>query len=692
MRRLLPLFILSCTLGAVVFAQAPPHPAPPAAAQAPRQPLSELPYTPSLALASLDRSADPCVDFYQFTCGGWKQRNPIPGDQARWSVYGKLADENQQFLWGLLEASAAPKPDRSPSEQKIGDYFATCMDEAAIERTGDAPLRAELKEIDALASVKELPAYIGRQQLTMGGPGFGFGSNQDLEDSTKVIAFLDAGGLGLPDRDYYVKTDARSVSLRRKYVRHVARIFEMLGATPARASAQARVVMAIETALARASLTNVERRDPYKLFHKVDRAALDALTPAFAWGPFLEAQGVAGVTTFNVTEPAFFKAFSGLLGTQPLSAWKTYLKWHVAHARAPYLRKAFYQANFDFFSKTLRGVAEPPPRWKRCVRLVDGHLGEALGRVFVEKVFSPETKAKTVEMTKLVEAAMADEIKALDWMSAATKAKALEKLATVANKVGYPDQWRDYTDLEVVRGDFLGNVHRASVFESKRQLAKIGKPVDRGEWTMTPPDVNAYYNAQMNDINFPAGVLQPPLYDPKMDDAPNYGNTGATIGHELTHGFDDEGRQFDAKGNLNDWWTKDDAARFTERLQCVQEQYAQYVVVDDIRINSKLTSGEDVADLGGTWLAYLAWKKATAAETLKPIDGFTPDQRFFIGMAQWACENTRPEDERLQAATNPHSPGRYRINGVVANMPEFAAAFSCKAGQPMVREKVCKIW
>jgi endothelin-converting enzyme/putative endopeptidase len=326
------------------------------------------------------------------------------------------------------------------------------------------------------------------------------------------------------------------------------------------------------------------------------------------------------------------------------------------------------------------------------VRLVDGHLGEALGRVFVEKVFSPETKAKTVEMTKLVEAAMADEIKALDWMSAATKAKALEKLATVANKVGYPDQWRDYTDLEVVRGDFLGNVHRASVFESKRQLAKIGKPVDRGEWTMTPPDVNAYYNAQMNDINFPAGVLQPPLYDPKMDDAPNYGNTGATIGHELTHGFDDEGRQFDAKGNLNDWWTKDDAARFTERLQCVQEQYAQYVVVDDIRINSKLTSGEDVADLGGTWLAYLAWKKATAAETLKPIDGFTPDQRFFIGMAQWACENTRPEDERLQAATNPHSPGRYRINGVVANMPEFAAAFSCKAGQPMVREKVCKIW
>jgi endothelin-converting enzyme/putative endopeptidase len=677
----------------MVFAQAPPSPAPTAALPPARQPLTALPYTPSLDLESLDRAADPCVDFYQFTCGGWRTRNPIPADQARWSVYGKLADENQQYLWGLLEAASAPGGGRSPSEQKIGDFFASCMDEAAIERAGDAPLRAELKEIDALGSIADLPAYIGRQQLTMDrGLGFGFGSNQDLEDSSKVIAFLDAGGLGLPDRDYYVKTDARSAALRRKYVRHVARVFEMLGASGARASAQARTVMAIETALARASLTNVERRDPYKLFHKMDRAALDALTPAFAWGPFLEAQGTPGITTVNVTEPAFFKAFSSLLRTQSLASWKTYLKWHVAHARAPYLTKAYYQANFDFFSKTLRGVAEPPPRWKRCVRLVDANLGEALGRVFVERTFSPETKAKALEMARFVEAAMADEIKALDWMSAATKARALEKLSTVANKVGYPDQWRDYTALEVVRGDFTGNVRRAAVFESRRQLAKIGKPVERGEWTMTPPQVNAYYNPQMNDINFPAGVLQPPLYDPKMDDAPNYGNTGATIGHELTHGFDDEGRQFDAKGNLKDWWTKDDAARFNERLQCVQDQYAEYVVVDDIRINSKLTSGEDVADLGGTWLAYLAWKKATATQVLTPIDGFTPDQRFFIGMAQWACENTRPEDERLQAATNPHSPGRYRINGVVANLPEFAAAFSCSKGQPMAREKVCKIW
>jgi endothelin-converting enzyme/putative endopeptidase len=658
-----------------------------------KRPLTELPYTPSLDVASLDRTADPCVDFYRFSCGGWKTRNPIPPDQARWSVYGKLADENQQFLWGLLDRAAVARPDRSPSEQKIGDYFASCMDEPAIEVGGDVPLMNELKEIEALASIADLPAYLGRQQLTMnGGPGFGFGSNQDFADSSQVIAFLDAGGLGLPDRDYYVKTDARSVTLRTKYVRHVARIFEMLGAPAARAAANARTVMAMETALARASLTNVERRDPYRLFHKMDRAGLDALTPGFSWGAFLEAQGLSNATTFNVTEPGFFKSFSAMLRTQPLASWKTYLRWHVAHARAPYLTRAMYQANFDFFSKTLRGVAEPPPRWKRCVRLVDRDLGEALGRVFVEKTFSPETKAKTIEMTTLVEAAMADEIRALDWMSPATKTRALEKLSTVINKVGYPDQWRDYSALEIVRGDFIGNVRRATVFESKRQLAKIGKPVDRGEWSMTPPDVNAYYNAQLNSINFPAGVLQPPLFDPKLDDAPNYGNTGATIGHELTHGFDDEGRQFDAKGNLKDWWTKQDAARFNERLQCVQDQYAQYVVVDDITINSKLTSGEDVADLGGTWLAYLAWRKATENERLRPVEGFTPDQRFFIGMAQWACENTRPEDERLMAATNPHSPGRYRINGVVANMPEFAAAFSCRRGQPMARERVCRVW
>ena len=691
MRRILLSMGLLPLLFAALAAQTPgvPSASPPA-----KQPLTTLPYTPGLDVTSLDRSTDPCVDFYTFACGSWRTKNPIPPDQARWSVYAKLSDENEQLLWGLLEQAARPDPGRSPSEQKIGDFFASCMDEAKVDGDGVAPVLAELKAVDAITSKSELAGYIGREQLSLGddGLGFGFGSNQDLADSSQVIAFADVGGLGLPDRDYYTKTDPRSIDLRRKYVAHIARMFGLIGVPADRAAAHARTVMALETALANASLTNVAKRDPYKLLHKMDRAGLDRLTPAFKWGDFLAAQGLSELNSFNVTEPAFFKAFNTLIVNRPLPAWKTYLKWHVLDARADVLATPINQANFEFYSKTLRGVKEQPPRWKRCVRMVDGDLGEALGRVFVEKTFSPETKKKTVEMTKYIEGAMAEEIRALPWMSEATKARALEKLGTVVNKVGYPDRWRDYSSLEVVRGDLYGNVSRAAVFEAKRQLAKIGKPVDRTEWDVSPPTVDAYYNPQLNDINFPAGVLQPPLYDPKMDDAPNYGNTGTTIGHELTHGFDDEGRQFDAQGTLKDWWTKEDAAAFTERVKCVQDQYAQYVVVDEVHVNSKLTSGEDIADIGGTWLAYLAWRKVTEALQLQPTDGFTPDQRFFIGMAQWACENTRPEDERLMAATNPHSPGRYRINGVVSNLPEFAKAFSCKPAQPMVRQHVCRIW
>jgi len=659
-------------------------------------PAYTLPYTPSLDVPSMDKSADACTDFYQYVCGGWMKNNPIPADQARWSVYGKVYDENQQFLRGLLEAASRPSAARTASEAKIGDYYAACMDQGVIDRAGSAPIQPELEEIRNLASKAALAGYLGRMHLvTQGsGLGFGFGANQDFSDSTKVIAFASAGGLSLPDRDYYTKTDEKSVELRAKYAAHVRRIFELLGTPPDRAALDAADVLDLETALAKASLTRVEKRDPYKLFHVMGRAEVAKLTPGFDWDSYLREQGVGGIASLNVTEPAFFTELGRLLEAESLDKWKAYLRWHVAHARAPYLSKAFVDEDFNFYRKTLRGVTSDQPRWKKCTGLVDRDLGEALGQVFVAKTFSPATKAKTEEMTKYVEEAMADEIARLDWMSAETKQKAMEKLGTIVNKVGYPDRWRDYSALDVARGDFMGNVRRAARFESKRTLAKIGRPVDRQEWGMTPPTVNAYYDPQMNDINFPAGVLQPPLYDAKMDDAPNYGNTGSTIGHELTHGFDDEGRQFDAQGNLKDWWTKEDAAGFEERLKCVQDQYAEYVVVDDIRIQSKLTSGEDVADLGGTLIAYLAWQKAVAksGQKLQPVDGFTPEQRFFIGFGQWACENNRPENQRVSALTDPHSPGKYRINGIVANLPEFARAFSCKPGQPMVREKVCKIW
>jgi len=666
----------------------------PAPSDKPERPLASMPYTPSLDPAAMDKSVDPCVDFYAYSCGGWIKENPIPPDQAHWSVYGKLADENVRFLWGALEEAAQPKPGRLPVEQQIGDYFAACMDEAAVEKAGAAPLRAELDTIAKMRSLTELPAFLGKEHLAMHGSGmlFGFGSTQDAADSNSVIAEAGAGGLGLPDRDYYVKTDKKSVEVRDKYLAHVAEMLALSGEPAATAKKHAQKILAFETTLAKASLTRVERRNPYNLYHKVDRAKLQAMTPSFKWDAYLTATGSPSLSTFNVDQPAFLAAVEKQLTAVDLDTWKAYLRWHLVSDRAPYLSKAFVDADFAFYSKYLRGVVAQRPRWKRCVHMVDRDLGEARGQVFVKKTFGADVKQRTVAMTAGVERAMESEIRALPWMGAKTKEQALGKLHTIVNKVGYPDKWRDYSSVKIARDDFAGDVARAGIFESRRELDKVGKPLDRGEWGMTPPTVNAYYNPQMNDINFPAGVLQPPLFDAKLDDAPNFGNTGATIGHELTHGFDDEGRQFDAKGNLRDWWTKEDGAQFEKRAACVSDQYAQYVIVDDIKINSKLTLGEDVADLGGTWLAYLAWKAATHGQKLQAIGGFSPEQRFFVGMAQWACENERPEDLRVNAVTNPHSPGKYRINGVVANMPEFAKAFACRAGQPMVRATPCKIW
>ncbi len=663
-------------------------------AQGPDRPITEFPYTPGLDVKAMDRTADPCVDFYQYSCGGWMKANPIPADQSSWSVYGKLGQDNQRFLWGILDEVSKKTAGRAPHQQKIGDHFAACMDEAAVEKLGARPIKPYLDGIAGLRSKKELPAWLARLHLATGDSGFffGFGSNQDFADSTRVIAFASAGGLGLPDRDYYANTDVKSRTIKDQYVEHVARMFVLLGDRPEAAGAQARKVLEIETVLALASLTRADRRDPYKLFHKVDRKGLVALMPQFGWDAYLRALGLAHLTTFNVTEPAFFRELQIQLQAQPLEDLKHYLRWHLAHSAAPYLPAAFVTENFEFFSKTLRGVPQQRPRWKRCVALVDSQLGEALGQEFVARAFTPAMKENTLRMTLQIERAMEEDIRGLDWMGPATKERALEKLRSIVNKIGYPDRWRDYGAVAIRRGDFFGNVERSQVFESKRDLAKIGKPVDRGEWLMTPPTVNAYYNAQMNDINFAAGVLQPPLYDPKMDDAPNYGNTGTTIGHELTHGFDDQGRQFDARGNLKDWWTPEDGKAFETRAQCVADQYSKYTIVDDIKINSKLTLGEDVADLGGLMLAWVAWKAETAGKTLGPRDGLDPDQRFFVGYAQWACENDRPENLRVKALTDPHSPGRYRVNGLVVNVPEFAQAFSCKAGQPMVAANRCRVW
>jgi len=664
------------------------------AASAQDAPITSFPYTPGLDVSSMDRSADACSDFYQYSCGGWLKNNPIPSDQAKWSVYGKLYQDNQRFLWGILDSLAKQGEGRNATQQKIGDYFAACMDEAAVEKLGAKPLAPYLARVNAMKDKRELGAVLGDLHMDTGDAGlfFGVGSNQDFANSNDVIAFAGAGGLGLPDRDYYMKDDDRSKEIRNKYVAHMTRVFNLLGDTPEIAAKNALVVMSVETALAKASLTRVQKRDPYNLFHKMDGKGLRAMTPAFDWDGYLGRLGLAKLDTFNVTEPAFFKAFDAELGSRSLAEIQTYLRWHLAKEASPYLSPAFVNENFEFFSKTLRGVPQLRPRWKRCVTLVDSQLGEALGQEFVARAFSPKLKDDTNRMTKRIEQAMRDDIQSLSWMSDATKKRAMEKLETIVNKIGYPDKWRDYSSVEVKRGDFFGNVERATRFEQKRDLAKIGKPLDRGEWLMTPPTVNAYYNAQMNDINFPAGVLQPPLYDPKMDDAPNYGNTGGTIGHELTHGFDDQGRQFDAQGNLKDWWTPEDGKAFEERAACISDQYAQYVIVDDIRINSKLTLGEDVADVGGLILAWMAWKAETIDKKLEDRDGMTPEQRFFVGYAQWACENDRPENLRVKALTDPHSPGRYRVNGLVVNMPEFEKAFSCKPGAPMAAVKRCRVW
>ena len=663
----------------------------PAAAQTPSASTQ-----PVLDVSSMDKTIDPCVDFYKYSCGGWMKSNPIPPDQSSWSAYSKLHDENLAQLRTILEAAASSSAQRSAAEQKIGDYYASCMDVAAIDKLGARPLEPELKRIAALKSKSDLAGYVGSSQYPTpiygSGSLFSFRSTQDAKDATEVTAEADQGGLGLPDRDYYLKDDAKSKELRTAYVAHVQKIFELLGDKSDVAAAEAATVMRIETELAKSHISRVDRRDPHKLYHRMKVADLEKLSPAFAWKVYLSKLGLEKIESLNVAVPDYFRGMNAAIEKESLADWKTYLRWHAAHDAATNLSSAFDQENFNFYGKTLRGRQELPPRWKRCTNDVDGDLGEALGQAYVAKYFSPEAKAAALTMVKEIEDQMRNEIQALPWMGAGTREQALTKLAAIRNKVGYPDEWRDYSALEITRGDEMGNTERAAWFEFRRVLAKIGKPVDRGEWTMTPPTVNAYYDPQKNDINFPAGILQPPLFSAASDAAPNYGNTGGTMGHELTHAFDDEGSQFDDKGNLRNWWSEADRKAFDERAQCVVDQYSGYTIVDDIKINGKLTNGEDIADLGGTLLAYLAWKEDTKNQKLEPIDDLTPEQRFFVGYAQSWCTNTREEERRLRATVDPHSPDSYRANGVVSNLPEFREAFHCKVGQPMAREKACRIW
>ena len=640
---------------------------------------------------ALDTKADPCNDFYQYACGSWLANNPIPSDQASWGRFNQLHERNQKILRDILETSAA-KTTRTAVDQKIGDYFSTCMDEKAIEAKGTEPMKPYLEEITALKDKAGLTELIIKMHMRGVYPMFSVGSTQDLKDATEVTAYVDQGGIGLPERDYYFRDDAKSVELRKQYVAHVQKMFELMGVKPAEAATKAKMVMDVETALAKGSLDVTTRRDPEKTYHRMLVKDLAGLAPSIAWDEYLKSIG-ASVKDLNVAVPDFFKALDAQIKSVSLDDWKTYLTWHLVHASAPMLPSAFVNENFEFYGKGLTGSKELRPRWKRCVTYTDSDLGEALGQKYVEMTFGQQGKERMMAMVAALEKALQTDIEKLDWMTPATKKKALEKLHAIANKIGYPEKWRDYTALDIKKGDAIGNSFRSNTFEFKRQIAKIGKPVDKKEWYMTPPTVNAYYDPQNNNINFPAGILQPPFYDNGMDDPVNFGAIGSVIGHELTHGFDDEGAKFDPKGNLQDWWTEEDNKSFKERTGCVAKQYGEYQATPDVKLNGQLTLGENVADNGGLRIAYMALMNTLADKTMAKKDGFTPEQRFFLGWGQIWCANQTEKIARMYAQTDPHSAPRWRVNGSVSNMPEFQKAFSCKVGQPMVRsENACRVW
>jgi putative endopeptidase len=673
-RHLIALTVVALRLAAaVVRAQAPP---PHAAAS-------------GLQLDALDRTADACTDFYQYACGAWMAKNPVPADRPSWGRFDELQEHNNETLRKILDAAAAGS---DPASKKIGDYYVSCMDETAINAKGAAPLDPLLKKITALTSVNGLAPLVAELHTIGVKPFFSFGAEADFKDASVEMAIADQGGLGLPDRDYYFRDDAKSVELRKQYIEHIGKMAGLLGDAPGRAATAGQHAMTIETALAKGALDAVSRRDPNKIYHKLTVAELQTLTPQFQWQQYFTGIGAPPVYALNVTEPEFFKTLGQTLASTPIDEIKSYLRWHVAHSSAPVMAAPLVAENFRFYGTVLTGAQELRPRWKRCVQYTDGDLGEALGQAFVKEAFGPQAKADTLKMVHELEAALETDIHGLAWMTQTTKKEALVKLHAITEKIGYPERWRDYSALTIVRGDALGNSQRSNAFEFHRQLSKIGKMVDKTEWEMTPPTVNAYYNPLENNINFPAGILQPPFYNASADPAVNFGGSGAVIGHELTHGFDDQGRQFDARGNLKDWWTPADAKAFDDRAQCFVDQYASLTAVDDLKLNGKLTLGENVADNGGLRISLMAYLARIVVESAKTIDGFTPEQRLFLGWGQVWCQNVRPERARMLAQTDPHSPGKDRVNGVVSNMPEFQKAFSCKARAPMVRQTPCRVW
>jgi endothelin-converting enzyme/putative endopeptidase len=649
-------------------------------------------------IGALDLTADPCVDFYRFACGAWRKANPIPADQTRWGRFNELAERNREALHQILEGVKDPKGTRSPIETRVGDYYAACMDEATIEAQARAPLEPILARVAEVQSKGDLFRLLGEHEASALPTLFRFGSAPDLHDSARTVANLGQGGLSLPDRDDYLKDDPKSKEKREKFLEHAARMLEIAGEDAATAKADASTVMRIEAALANASMDRVALRDPKNRDNPMSLAELQQLAPAFDFAAYLPGTGAPRFEHLNVTSRKFFQEASLVVESTPLADWKTYLRWHVVREAAPYLGDAFVHEDFRFNRQYLQGAQELEPRWKRCVQATDRALGDDLGRLYVEKTFGPDGKARMKKMIEALTAALHDDIESLPWMTSETKKKALAKLAAVrTDKVGYPDEWKDYSTVEVKRNDYFGNSRRALVFEVKRSQARIDKPTDRTLWGMTPPTVNAYYNAANNEIVFPAGILQPPFFDRKMDDAVNFGGVGVVIGHEYTHGFDDQGSKFDAEGNLENWWTPEDRKAFEERTDCIAKEYEGFVTVKDaangdVHLNGRLTLGENTADNGGLRVSYMALQRALAGQPREKTDGFTPEQRFFLGFANVWCQNVTEPAARQLAQTDPHSPGEFRVVGSITNMPEFKEAFGCKAGQPMVRENACRAW